>query len=124
MQVSPTSVYAGFRTAPAVGTTLVFYDLATLEDNGKANITSIEAVDDQNIINNFQNGLSELQLLDWDIVPVLIELDSEVNMTNSYALLDAIQVLYSRLTPVLKSSFPMPEDNILQIGHQVLMCHW
>ena len=95
LQVSPTSVYAGFRTVPAVGTTLAFYDLATMEDNGKANITSIQAVNDQDTINNFQNGLTDLYLLDWDVAPVLIELDAEVNMTNSYALLDAIQVLVS-----------------------------
>ena len=94
MQVSPTTVYAGFRSVPPVGTTLAFYDLATLEDNGRANITSIQAVNDQDTINNFQNGLSELYLLNWSVVPVLIELDSEVNMTNSFALVDAIQVLH------------------------------
>ena len=92
LQVSPTSVYAGFRTLPAIGTTLAFYDLATLEDNGAANITSIQAVDDQDVINNFQNGLTALNMLDWDVVPVLIELDSEINMTNSYALIDSLQV--------------------------------
>ncbi len=93
MQVSPTSVYAGFRSVPLIGTTLAFYDVATLEDNGAANITSIEAVNDQDVINSFQEGLTSLNLLDWDVVPVLIELDSAVNMTDSYALIDALQVI-------------------------------
>lgn len=92
MQVSPTSVYAGFRNQPPIGTTLAFYDYATLEDNGVANITAIKSVTNNATILAFQKGLTEAGLLNWTIIPVLVTLDSEINMTNTYALIDALQV--------------------------------
>jgi len=42
LQATPTTVYAGFSIPPDLGTTLRFYDVATLEGNGLANVRGVQ----------------------------------------------------------------------------------
>ena len=93
LQISPTSVYAGFvNYNGSVGDTLHFYDVASLQDLGVASITALEAVNDQSTIDNFQAGLTDMDLLNWTVSPLLISLDSDLQMPSNYALFNTLQV--------------------------------
>ena len=85
-------VYAGFSYPPDLNTTLHFYDVATLESNGEANVTGVQLVTDPSIIYNFQAGLTRMNLNNWTISPILLTLDFPVNLTNLYAIIESVQV--------------------------------
>lgn len=88
LQVSPTELYIGFPDYASVGTTLQFYNLETLAPEGEAEVASVQPVTDDAIIADFEDGLTELGLLNWNITPEFVTLAQPVNLTSRYSLVD------------------------------------
>lgn len=106
LQLSPTEVYIGFRDLSDVEppTLMTFYNLETLEEDGTAYVIDVQPVDDQDIVAAFQNGLTDLGLLNWNVTPMLATLDRPINMTTMYDLVDDHEVKCFYTSKIFPSS--------------------
>lgn len=90
--MSPTAVYLGFGDVPRIGHNLTFYNADTLALDGSAKLVSVNPISSDEVTAGFRAALVSRALLDWGIVPVLVNLSRPVVMSGELDIADNQQV--------------------------------
>lgn len=89
--MAPNKVYLGLKDSPAEpGMQLTFYGAYTMDKSGEATVTEAVRNEDDAINQAFWDALKKAECLTWDVVPWLITLDRDIQISE-LEVVDSVQ---------------------------------